>query len=102
MAHHTKIGSFLYIKWILPPVLQRAAQTFERQAQQSLSVGGAPHKKVWAVNAQSSAQIYQPISATMPFPLSIVLPTNLFCPKCLKGKHEKGDLDEGHLQIVTN
>jgi HD-like signal output (HDOD) protein len=46
MAHHTKIGSFLYIKWILPPVLQRAAQTFERQAQQSLSVGGAPHKKV--------------------------------------------------------
>jgi hypothetical protein len=45
MAHHTKIGSFFYIKWISPPVLQRAAQIFERQAQLSLSVGGAPHKK---------------------------------------------------------
>jgi hypothetical protein len=43
------------------------AQTFERRtAQLSLSVGGAPHKKIWAVNARSSAQTYQPISVTMP------------------------------------
>jgi hypothetical protein len=26
-----------------------------------------------------------------------VLPATLFCPKGLVGKHEKGDLDEGHI-----
>lgn len=32
-------------------------------------------------------------------PLSTMLTTTLFCPKGLKGKDEKGDLDEGHLKI---
>ncbi len=54
--------------------------------------------ELWTLNIRSNVSANQrDHDSDCLSPSLTVLPATLFCPKGLVGKHEKGDLDEGHI-----